>query len=341
MLTFLIHSSMAATVEDYLTKSPEDKIAILRSKPDRFLSDPKDILRLYTASLNDRSEMVQREAARSAAFLVMGLQAASNAGGMPKFSIEDSNNFQQALTSKLDNADDGTRIAVFTAIAYSSPPVDVLDAFLQTKIEAQSDTKVKAQMLETLGKTQRKMEWIWQQALDLLKTSTDSKTLHSSASILADTKPEMALDDLIQLALKASPIQWHAIQVLRAYGAKAAKAKSAFEALIKDQAAPEDIRNLARISLEAINTDKPQPSSLQMMKLTALWPLALGSSPKDAPKQTAPVVNPPPTPQSSSPKKAADATPSEEPASSTPWGIIVVLIVAATCLLSLLVKKRK
>lgn len=336
---------MAATVEDYLTKSPEEKISILRSKPDRFLSDPKDILRLYTASLNDVSEMVQREAARSAAFLVMGLQSASNAGSIPNFSIEDSNNFQQALISNFDNADDGTRIAIFTAIAYSSPAEEDLDAFLQTKIEAQSDTKVKAQMLETLGKTQHKMEWIGQQALYLLKTGTDSKTLHSSASILVQTKPEMVLDDLIQLALKASPAQWHAIQVLRSYGAKAAKAKSALDALTKDQAAQEDIRNLARISLETITTDKPQPNSLQPIKLTKLWPVAVASSSSDALKQTMPTPKPPLVVQLSASKNTAEAkptpTPSEEPASSTPWSIIVVFIVAAIGLLWLLLKKRK
>ena len=143
----------------------------------------------------------------------------------------------------------------------------------------------------------------------LFQRTTDSRAAYAAGKVLGHLKPESALDLLISLASKPTEAQRHAIQALGAYGAKAAKAKSALEALMKDQAASEDIRNLARVSLEAINNDKPQPGSLQPMKLKALWPLALGSAPNEPSKQTVPGVNPTPTLRSSSPKKEPDATP--------------------------------
>jgi hypothetical protein len=339
-------AGVAMTIEEYLTRTPEQKLAVLRGKPERILADASQLLRLYAVSLRDPSEEVRKVATRSSIFLMMGLQEAIPAGKAPRFPERDSNDLQMALIESLNDEVKAIRGAALNSLAFSAPPTPELEKLLLSTIKAEKDDEIAGGMIEAVAQAGYGTEQFVSEVSRLFERTTVSRAAYSAGKVLGHLKPESTLDLLISLASKPTQAQRHAIQALGAYGAKAAKAKSALEALMKDQAAPEDIRNLARISLETINTDKPQPSSLQMMKLTALWPLALGSSPNDAPKQTAPVVNPPPSVQSPAPKQAPEAkptapTPSEEPTSSTPWSIIVVLIVAATGLLWLLVKNRK
>lgn len=338
-----VEAGAAMTIEEYLSKSPEQKLSVLRGKPDRALADTSQLLRLYSVSLKDRSVDVQRAAAQASVFLVMGLQEAKPSGNAPAFPEQDSTDLQRALIDLLNHEDKATRASSVTALAYSSSPTPEIEKLLLSTIKAEKDDEIAGGMIEAVAQAGYGTEQFVNEVSRLLERTTDSRAAYSAGKVLGHLKSESALDLLISLAAKPNQAQRHAIQALGAYGAKAAKAKSSLEALIKDQGAPEDIRNLARISLETINTDKPQPSSFQLMKLTTLWPLALGSSPSDALKQTTPTPKPSPVVQPPTPKKAPDATPattSEEPA-STSWLVWVVVIVAATGLLWLLVKNRK
>lgn len=336
-----VAAGAAMTIEEYLTKTPEQKLSVLRGRPDRALTDTSQLLRLYSVSLNDGSVDVQRAAAQASVFLVMGLQEAKLAGNAPTFPEQDSNELQRALIGLLNHEDKATRSSAVTALAYSSSPTPEIEKLLLATIKVEKDDEIAGGMIEVVAQAGYGTEQFVSEVSKLFERTADSRAAYSAGKVLGYLKSESALDLLISLAGKPNQAQRHAIQALGTYGAKAAKAKSVLEALMKDKASPEDIRNLARISLETINTDKPQPRSLQPMKLTALWPLALGASLNNAPKQTAPVVNPSPTPQSSPPKKVSDATPSEEPTSSRPWNIIVVLFVVAMGPLWLLVKKCK
>lgn len=304
-----VDAGAAMTVEEYLTRSSEQKLSVLRGRPDRALTDTSQLLRLYSASLNDRSIDVQRAAAQASVFLVMGLQEAKPAGNAPAFPEQDSADLQRALIELLNHEDKAIRAASVTALAYSSSPRPELERLLISTIKAEKDDEIAGGMIEAVAQAGYGTEQFVSEVSSLFQRTTDSRAAYAAGKVLGHLKPESALDLLISLASKPNEAQRHAIQALGAYGAKAAKAKSALEALMKDQASPEDIRNLARISLEAINTDKPQSGSLQLMKLKALWPLALGSSPNDSSKQTVPGVNPTPTLRSSSPKKEPDATP--------------------------------
>jgi len=304
-----VDAGAAMTIEEYLTRSSEQKLSVLRGRPDRALTDTSQLLRLYSFSLNDRSIDVQRAAAQASVFLVMGLQEAKPADNAPAFPEQDSADLQRALIELLNHEDKAIRAASVTALAYSSSPRPELERLLISTIKAEKDDEIAGGMIEAVAQAGYGTEQFVSAVSSLFQRTTDSRAAYAAGKVLGHLKPESALDLLISLASKPTEAQRHAIQALGAYGAKAAKAKSALEALMKDQAASEDIRNLARVSLEAINNDKPQPGSLQPMKLKALWPLALGSAPNEPSKQTVPGVNPTATLRSSSPKKEPDATP--------------------------------
>ena len=342
-----VEACAAMTIEEYLAKSPEQKLAVLRGRPDRALADTSQLLQLYSISLKDRSINVQRAAAQASVFLVMGLQEAKPAGNAPIFPEQDSTDLQRALIELLNHEDKATRASSVTALAFSSSPTPEIEKLLLSTIRAEKDDEIAGGMIEALAQAGYDTEQFVSEVSKLFERTADSRAACLAGKVLGHLKSENALDLLISMAGKPGPSQRHAIQALGAYGTNAAKAKSALEALMKDQATPEEIRNLARISLETINTDKPQPSSLQLMKLTPLWPLAFNSSQGDALRKRMNVENPHSSEQSPPPpKKAPEAKPSltppnEEPASSTPWSIIMVLIVAAISLLWLLLKKRK
>jgi hypothetical protein len=340
----VVDARAALTIEEYLAKTPEQKLAVLRSKPDQILADASQLLRLYVISLRDPSDEVRKEAARSSIFLMMGLQQAIPAGKAPSFPEKDSNDLQMALIQSLNDKAKEIRGAALNSLAFSASPTPELEKLLLSAIKAEKDDAIVGWMIEALAQAGYDSEQFVSEVSKLFARTADPRAAYSAGKVLGHLKSESALDLLISSAGKPGHAQRHAVQALGAYGAKSAKAKSALEAIIKDQAAPEDIRSLAHISLEAINTDKPPPGSFQPMKLTSLWPLALGAPPNNAPNQTAPVGNSPPSVQPPAPTKVPEAKlaspASEEPTSSTLWSIIVVIVSAAFGLVWLQLKRR-
>jgi HEAT repeat protein len=285
-----VEASVAMTLEEYLAKTPEQKLAVLRNKPDQALADASQLLRLYSISLKDSSLEVKKAAAQASVFLVMGLQEAKPLGKAPTFPIQDSADFQQALVELLNDEDKASRYAAVTALAYSSPPTLEIEKLLLATINAEKDDEIAGGMIESVAKAGYNTAQLANEVSNLIARTTDTRAAYSAGQTLAHLKPENALDLLISLAAKPNLSQRHAIQALGAYGAKASKAKSVLESLIRDHATQDDIRRLARSSLEAINTNNPPASALRQMNLIALWPLAVQSLPDTALKQTAPAT---------------------------------------------------
>lgn len=344
ILTLAAQVNFAMTIDEYRGKTPEEKLSILRGKPERILADSSELLRLYAISLADPSNEVRKVAARSSIFLMMGLQEAIPAEKAPSFPEQDSTDLQRALVELLKDEVKTIRGAALNSLAFSAPPTPEIEKLLLSTIKAEKDDEIAGGMIEAMAQAGYDTEQFVSEVTNLLERTTDSRAAYSAGKVLGHLKPESALDSLISLASKPSQAQRHAIQALGAYGKKATKAKSVLDALMRGQAAQEDIRNLARISLEAITTDKPQPSSFQPMKLTKLWPLAVASSSNDALKQVTPIPEPlpavkPPTPEKPDAKPAP--TPSEESLSPTWWPVVVAVLVAALGLLWVWLKKRK
>ncbi len=338
LFTILIAGLVAAeavpalTIEEYQAKTPEQKLLVLRGRPDRVLADTSQLLRLYSMSLKDSSLDVQRAAAQASVFLVMGLQEAKGLGSSPTFPERDSTELQRALVELLNHDDKATRISSVTALAYSSPPTSEIEKLLLSKISAEKDDEAAGGMLEAVAQAGYKSEPFVSEVARLFERTTDVRAMHSAGKVFGYLKPESALDFLILSAAKPTPSQRHAIQALGAYGAKALKARATLDALINDGAVQEDIRNLARTSVEAITTDHQQASSMKPMKLMELWPLAVESLPSAAPKQAPRKENAPP------PVQLPATEPTDEPTSSTQRGLIALLIAV---LLGLMLWLRK
>lgn len=270
----------AMTIEEYVSKPPEEKIKVLNGKPERLLQDQSQLLRLYTISLRDRLPAVQRAASQASVLLLLGLQSAKPRGLMPDFSDEDSAAFQQTLAALVQHHDASIRLSAAIALAYSAPPNDVIEGLLLSRVANEPMQGLKAGILEAMSQAGYNSDQFVVETIALIQPEADTKAIYSAARVLAQVKPDAALDTLISLASENSPSQRHSLQALAAYGQKAAQAKPMLEALLANQFTPEDIRNLARITLGAITTDMPQASSLKIIPLVRLWPLAVrGSEP--------------------------------------------------------------
>lgn len=261
------------TLKEYFEKPPEQKVTVLRGRPDRALEDVSQLLILYSGSLNDDSLVVKRAAAQASAFLIIGLQEATPLGKAPEFPTKDSVKFQQALIDLLDHEDAATRSAAVTAIAFSSPPAPEIEKLLLSKVKAEKNDEIAGGMIESMARAGYNSAQFVEEVTNLLVRTTDTRAAYLACKILGHLKDEGALDLLISFADNPSLAQRHAIQALTAYGAKASKAKSVLESLIRDKATDDEIRSLAHVGLNAINADRPQPSTLKQMSLTRLWPL--------------------------------------------------------------------
>jgi len=339
-------AASAMTVEEFAAKTQEEKVKVLTGKPERSLDDSGQLLRLYTVGLRDPSPVVKRTAAQAAVFLVMGLQSAQGSGKLPTFSSEDSASLQQTLVVLLNDNDVGIRISAASALAYSAAPNPAIETLLLARVQAEHVPEIKAAVIEAMAQAGYQSPQLIAEATALVQPSPDSKAIYSASKVLAHLRPESALDTLVALASKASPSQRHALQALAAYGQGAARAIPVLERLVTDQAMPEDIRNLARITLEALKAGKPQPSALQPMNPVNLWPVALSPSspaapptpaPEQSPAPATPRITSTPSPPSTTPMAQTPAVPSERKAPVWPW---VVGLAALIVIVALAAKRR-
>lgn len=297
-------AASAMTLEEYAALPPEEKVKILNAKPDRVLSDPSQLLRLHTLSLRDASPAVQRAAAQSSAFLVMGLQSAKQSGRVPSFPEQDSADYQQVLVAVLGHGDESVRSSSAIALAYSAPPNEAIETLLLSRVANEPKQELKAAVLKAMSEAGYQSDRFVTATTALIQPDIDPKAIYIAAQVLAHTQSDAALNTLISLASRHTPSQRHALTALASYGQKAARARPLLEGLLTDQAAPEDIRNLARTTLEAINTAQPQASDLEPQKLVSLWPVAVTKIenqivPNAAPQSpmTALIASPVPTTQ--------------------------------------------
>lgn len=350
ILVFAVASAASAmTIEEYTALPPEEKVKVLNAKPDRVLSDPSQLLRLYTISLRDASPTVQRAAAQSSAFLVMGLQSAKPSGRLPSFPDEDSADYQQALVAVLGHGDESVRSSSAIALAYSAPPNEAIENLLLARVATEPKQELKAAVLKAMGQVGYQSDRVVVATTALMQPEVDSRAIADAAKVLSHLKPDAALNTLISLASRNTPSQRHALTALAGYGQKAARAKPVLERLLTDQSVPEDIRNLARITLEAITTAEPQASNFQPMKLVSLWPVAVTKAEPGVNQQ---VPNPEPKSPKATPSTQAPATPAiASPAPTTPVAEVpverrapvwpwIVGIVALVVIVAMLAKRR-
>lgn len=342
-------SAVAMTLEEFATKTPEQKVSVLRGRPDRVLADNSHLLRLYSVGLKDSSIEVRRAAAQASVFLVMGLQKAKPLGKSPTFPTQDSADFQQALVELLNHEDKASRFAAVTALAYSSSPTPEVERLLLATINAESNDEIAGGMIESMATAGYDTAAFVTEVSNRFAQTTDLRAAYSAGKVLAHLQPESALDLLISLASQSNPAQRHAVQALGAYGAKASKAKAGLEALMRNPTTPDDIRNLARLSLEAIAANRPVPSNLRPMELTSLWPLVLElPSSGERATSTAAANGPTQTQHTTPQNELTSVKPSEmataaspDAKSSKPLWWIVGAITALVAVVWIVMRKKK
>jgi hypothetical protein len=347
LLAMLPIFTAAMSIEEYAAKAVDEKVKVLRGKPERSLDDPRQLLRLYTISLRDPSPEVREAAAQSAAFLAMGLESAQANGKAPTFSTADSAAFQQALVSLLNQDNASIRASAASALAYSASPNATIENLLLDRVEAEPVPEIKASIVEAMAQAGYKSPRFVREATALIQPGADSKVIYSASKALAHLRPESALDTLIALASKVSPSQQHALQALAAYGQAAARAIPMLESLVNDQAMPEDIRNLARITLKAIKSGKPKASNLEPLSVVNPWPVDLAASSPPAQStpapEKAPASSPPPEiaiPASTSPTTPSASTGAASTERRAPAWAWVVGLPVLILLVAFFVKRR-
>lgn len=279
LVAMLTNFAAAMTIDEYLAWPAEEKMKLLRGRPDRLLDDPRQLLRLYTSSLRDSSSEVRKAAAQASAFLVMGLQSAQGSKNLPAFSMDDSASFQQALVAALSQDDPSVRAAAASALANSAAPNSSIESVLLQRAKVEPVPEIKGSLLEAMAHAGYQSPCLIAEASGLLQSSRDSKALYSAAKVLADVRVNSALDTLIAVISNASPAQQHALRALAVYGREAARAIPILEKLTADPTMPDDIRILATATLQAIREEKPQPGNVQAIRPANLWPVAVSQSP--------------------------------------------------------------
>jgi hypothetical protein len=345
----LISICQSATIEDYIKKTPQEKIDILKAKPDNYLSNLNDLLKLYTLSLEDQSPLLKKNAMLASSYLVMGLQEAKSSGNslLPNFTTVDSDAFQHALIASLDSDNHTSCLAALTALTYSSSPTSEMERFLLAKIAVQRDD-IAGDALKAMAIAGYNSETFSNQVLDLLAKTTDSNAATSACYIFGHLKTDKALGQLIELASKTSVSQSNAILAIGAYGAKAFKAKPILEKLCLDQKTDSDIGKLAKEALEAIQSDNPISSRITPMVTTNLWPLALDvpSKVKNSTQLTKRETFPPSIHQNQDSLNAVSKTlPTQHQIKNHPKfilpGVIISTFLAILGLVTFFLKKRK
>ena len=282
----LTSAATALTIDEYIALPADEKIQVLKGKPDKVLDDLSKLLELHTISLSDESPKVQWAGAISSYFLVQGLQhdKARSVPLLPEFTHEDSAAFQEALVAVLEHDDPAVRFGAAAALAYSTPPNPRIEAILLERIESEDKEEGKVEFKNDIIRVTAEVGYNSERFVALTLELMHSEDFYrDAADVLILLTPEVALDTLIELVQsKEAPARWRAVKVLAAYGSRAMRAKPVLERLIEDQTlrseTREDIHKLAARTLEAITSDKPEAGpgiTLEVMKLVQLWPLVL------------------------------------------------------------------
>ncbi len=269
--------SHGITLEEFKAKMPEEKVKFFQAKPK--IEPLSDLLGLYVLSLNDPSPAMQKVAAQSAVFLVLGLQTAE-LEAIPAFSKRDTEALQRALCSHLTSPDDETRAAAALALVYAYPPEKSREAFFLRQIKREPNTEIQGALLEAMVQMGYSSRAVVDQALAFLESDTDEykRATDSAFKVLAYLKPPQALAPLIALATKPSSLQDDALKVLAAYGREAKVAKSALDALLKTENLNKEIQKAAGRAFEAIVSGKaitPPVPLKPFPSVRTLWPEVL------------------------------------------------------------------
>ena len=271
--------SEAITVAEFRALNSDKKIEILEAIHELEIDTPADLLQIYTIGLRDESEDVQLVVARLSAFLTGGLQSEKLSGGtIPTFPIKDSDEFQQALVALLSSKNIGIRASVVAALAYSSSPNQELETLLLDHFDIEDSDEVRGSIIEAMGQIDYQSKRLVNAALELMNPEKKSEAAFQAGSVLGLLKSDDALPLLMKMASQKSSTQDEALLALAAYGNSALQARKVIVSIIEDENQLQEIRNLARMTLESIEGNTPKETGLKKIGTADLWPLALRKS---------------------------------------------------------------
>ncbi len=245
IVNVLASITTALTIDEYIALPADEKIKVLKGKPDKVLDDLSKLLELHTISLQDESSMMVRvRAAESSHKLMLELHRdkTRSVSLLPEFSHEDSTAFQEALVAALWDDYRDVRESAAYALPLLAPPNPQIVAIIT---EAYEENRILVvgpfDRMAQVGYSSNRFVAL---AMKLLQSEYDSQVQYA-AKFLAQFTPEVALDTLIELAgskevsgLKRAA----AVRALASYGRRAMRAKLVLERIIEDHPKPVETR---------------------------------------------------------------------------------------------------
>ncbi|MCS1413077.1 MAG: hypothetical protein M2R46_00789 [Verrucomicrobia subdivision 3 bacterium] len=281
-ICLLMPSLSAITVEEFIQLPDKEKIETFKrtfdgaymgppDTPSVEWNNPVDYIRLHTIALKSASPELRGEAVGASAFAVLGFAAARsgeegfNEEFYENLPIEDTDAFQRALLSLLDDEDGGIRGVACVTLLMSSPPVPGLEDLLVTQAERDSSSGFqwvfKTEILERMVMMGYRSERFEQMVINLLPTES-----WRASKVLGRIQSEAALPVFLE-ALSSGEYTVDTLKALAGYGAKARAAIPMLEKIITETVPGKlfadnlsyNIVDLAKRVLKSIETDTPDP----------------------------------------------------------------------------------
>ncbi|MCS1407656.1 MAG: hypothetical protein M2R45_00816 [Verrucomicrobia subdivision 3 bacterium] len=279
----LMPSLSAITVEEFSKLPDEEMLKFFNiggiDKSQVTLDDPMEYLQCLTIGMRSASPEVREAAADRSFYVVPGVMLLNSRvlgieGDKERakefydnLSVADTDAFQRALLSLLDDEISNARVPALAALVHSTPPVPGMEDLLLTHLEREDNLEIQSEILERMAMVGYRSERFEQMVMNLLPTESGR-----ASRVLGWMKSEVALPIFLEaLSSGGSPGEstGSTFIALAGYGAKARAAIPMLEKIITE---PETagkfwvgIGNynsvgLAKRVLKSIETDTPDPN---------------------------------------------------------------------------------
>lgn len=234
------------------------------------LNDPAKVLEWLILGLRDPDPIVQRKAAATTAFAMLGFQKIQREKGSVPVDVRQVVAIQDALIGHLSNPDAEVRGAAVQALAFSGEPNAKIENALLAQYAQEANGRIKGAIIDVMARAGFESDKFLSVLRDGLLASDDSVREAATRSIL-DLRPPDVLPLLDRALEQYKTGRRLVIDVMAAYGAAAQPYLKTLETVGADPSLPSDLRDRAKSAVTKIkephrqSAPKPRSKALSLV----------------------------------------------------------------------------
>ena len=267
----------ALTLEEFDQLETQQQIRVLGNPPDSYKigADPEKLLRLCMRALTSDSLEVRRIAAQMSAYFIAGIQT-EDPSLIPEFKEEYTQELQHKLLTAMESEDPYARMGAAQALAYSSSPNQQIEDLLLNTVRMEPNDEVKISTLTAMSVAGYGSTEISYRALEIFKSTQNSTAQREARKLLGFLQERRLLSELIMIAKGDNPsLAREALLAIRGYEEYGEAIKPQLLEIINSSGLNPEVINLAKVTLDSIETGRRPTPSIRAMTTRSLWPVDL------------------------------------------------------------------